>query len=54
MKANSAKRVSSIGIDYAMSKPKVPDYVIEDKLSKFYDTIRPDLLANVQSMIGRN
>ena len=28
-------------------------HVIDDKLSQFYNAIKPDLLANVQSLLGR-
>ena len=48
-----AKRIQSASIQYAMSKPKVVNDVIDDKLSQLYNAIKPDLLANVQSLLGR-
>lgn len=46
-----AKRIQSASIQYAITKPKVVNDIIDDKLSDFYNVIRPDIFANIQSLL---
>lgn len=53
MLKKKADRVSTVGYEYAMAKPQPAQEVVSAKLNSFYDSIRPEILKNIQNLLGK-